>query len=226
MAEENLPIRRITRMTGLSRGLIRQILRGVREDVFRVRQSSLEPWLLKLEGEWKGGCRNAAELWRRLTREGFRGSPRTVGEWATRRRRAEATSATSSGKCPPVLKRARMMTTARNHLSKAEAIIVAQTEAAVPGLAIARDLVERFISMVRNGESNHLACWLGDAEQSLLASLARGLRSDQAAVLAAMEHVWSNGQTEGQINKLKMLKRQMYGRANIDLLRARLTSVV
>ena len=56
----------------------------------------------------------------------------------------------------------------------------------------------------------------------MLSSFARGLRSDQAAVAAALQKPWSNGQTEGQINRLKTLKRQMYGRANIDLLKARL----
>jgi transposase len=48
-----------------------------------------------------------------------------------------------------------------------------------------------------------------------------GLRRDGEAVMAALSSQWSNGQTEGQINRLKMLKRQMYGRANFDLLRAR-----
>jgi len=53
-------------------------------------------------------------------------------------------------------------------------------------------------------------------------SFAAGLRRDRAAVDAALNSPWSNGQTEGQFNKLKLLKRQMYGRANIDLLRLRL----
>ena len=50
------------RQTGLSRKLVRQILRGEREDVFRIRQSSLTPWLPRLERDWAGGCRNGAEL--------------------------------------------------------------------------------------------------------------------------------------------------------------------
>lgn len=66
MASEGLPIKRIVRSTGLSRKLVRQILRGEREDVFRIRESSLTPWLPRLEQEWSRGCRNGAELWRRL----------------------------------------------------------------------------------------------------------------------------------------------------------------
>jgi len=56
----------------------------------------------------------------------------------------------------------------------------------------------------------------------LLASFANGARKDKIAVAAAIALSWSNGQTEGQVNKLKMVKRQMYGRAKIDLLEARL----
>lgn len=76
--------------------------------------------------------------------------------------------------------------------------------------------------MVRNARENALDTWLDEAEESLLGAFARGLRRDQAAVAAALRKPGSNGQTEGQINRLKTLKRQMYGRANIDLLRARL----
>ena len=64
----------------LRRTLVRQIVRGEREDVLRVRESSLTPWLPRLEQEWGAGCRNGAELWRRLRSEGFRGSRRVVGE--------------------------------------------------------------------------------------------------------------------------------------------------
>lgn len=76
--------------------------------------------------------------------------------------------------------------------------------------------------MVRNGRKDVLASWLDEAEDSIIAAFARGLRSDFSAVEAALREPWSNGQTEGQINRLKTLKRQMYGRANIDLLKARL----
>ena len=74
--------------------------------------------------------------------------------------------------------------------------------------------------MVRNGEHDNLEDWLSEAEDSLLASLARGLNADRHAVLAALREPWFNGQTEGQINKLKALKRQMYGRASLDLLQS------
>ena len=222
MADEGVPIKRIVRLTGISRGLVRRILRGEREDVFCLRQSSLTPWLPLLEQQWRNGCRNGAELWRRLQIHGFQGSLRVVGEWPTRQRRAEASTPCGESKCPPSRKIARMMTAARDHLSKAEAVMVARIEAAIPSLAATRLLTDRFAAMVRNGDTDALANWLADAERTDLAAFVRGLRADEPAVAAALSQPWSNGQTEGQINRLKTLKRQMYGRASIDLLRARI----
>jgi transposase len=63
---------------------------------------------------------------------------------------------------------------------------------------------------------------LSDVAGSLVSSFAAGIRKDQFAVAAALVHPWSNGQTEGQITRLKLIKRQMYGRAKLDLLQARL----
>lgn len=91
-------------------------------------------------------------------------------------------------------------------------------------MAAARALTDRFTDMVRNAREDALADWLDEADGSMIAPFARGLRSDYTAVAAALREPWSNGQTEGQINRLKTLKRQMYGRANIDLLRARLVA--
>jgi len=225
MAGDGVSLKQIVRLTGLSRKLVRQIVRGEREDVFRVRQSSLEPWLPRLEREWSAGCRNGAELWRRRRTAGFGGSLRVVSEWTTRRRRAEAALPATGGKCPPARRVARMMTTARHHLSKADAIAVFRIETAVPTLATVRDLTERFAEMVRHGRLEQLPDRLKETKTSVLASFAKGLRADPKAVAAALSESRSNGQTEGQINRLKTLKRQMYGRANLDLLRARLVVV-
>jgi transposase len=225
MAKDSTPIKQIVRRTGLSRKLVRQILRGEREDVFRIRESSLTPWLARLETEWSGVCRNGAELWRRLKGDGFRGSLRVVGEWATRQRRAEKASPIGVGKSPPARRIARLLTTGRDHLSKADSVLVAQIEAALPALAQARVLADQFTSMVRNRSADQLGAWLAEAEGSLLSAFAQGLRKDQAAVSAALSERWSNGQTEGRINRLKLLKRQMYGRAGIALLKARITAI-
>jgi transposase len=117
LAGDDVPIKQIVRLTGHSRKLVRQIVRGQRTDIFRVRQSSLEPWLPWLDQQWSSGCRNGTELWRRMTANGFRGSLRVIGEWATRRRRADTASDQQLHKVPSARTIARLMTTARDHLS-------------------------------------------------------------------------------------------------------------
>jgi transposase len=215
-------IKRIVRLTGYSRRLVRHVLRGLHGDVFRTRQSSLDPYLARLDVHWVHGCRNSAELWRLLKMEGFLGSLRVVSEWATRRRRAEKASDQQLQKVPSARTIARLMTTARDHLNKADTVTIAAIEAGVPKLVDARRLIDQFHAMIRKRIASDLDPWLIAANESLIASFASGVSNDRASVHAALVQPWSNGQTEGQINKLKMVKRQMYGRAKIDLLQARL----
>lgn len=222
LAKDGVPIKEIVRRSGHSRGLVRRIMRGERTDVFRVRQSSLEAWLPWLDAQWDAGARNVTGLWRRLKERGYRGSLRVVGEWATRRRRAEKADAGSLRRIPSARTVARLMTTARDHLSKSETVTIAAIEAGVPSLVEARQFILDFQAMIRAKAVNDLTDWLARAGESLVASLARGIMNDEAAVRAAFTQPWSNGQTGVQITKLKLVKRQMYGRAKIDLLEARL----
>jgi transposase len=222
LAGEGVAIKDIVRRTGHSRRLVRQVIRGERTDISRVRQSSIEVYLPLLNELWNSGCCNGAELWRRLKAKGFRGALRVVSEWATRRRRADRASDRQLQKVPPTRKIARMMTAARDHLSKTDTIVIAAIEAGAPMLVTARDLIDRFHGMIRKKTNADLEPWIADAESSLLGSFASGIRRDHAAVRAATTEPWSNGQTEGQITKLKLVKRQMYGRGKLDLLQARL----
>ncbi|APH55099.1 Hypothetical protein GbCGDNIH9_8649 [Granulibacter bethesdensis] len=89
LVSEGVSIKEIVRRTGHSRKLVRSVVRGQRTDIFRIRQTSLEPHLPWLEAQWEAGLRNGAELWRQLRLAGFGGGLRVVTEWATRRRRAE-----------------------------------------------------------------------------------------------------------------------------------------
>jgi transposase len=221
LVKEGVPIKQIVRRTGHSRRLVRQVARGERTEIFRPRQNSLERQLLLLDELWAAGCRNGTELWRRLRNCGFQGSLRVVGEWATRRRRAEKVDG-QLHKVPSARTIARLMTTARDHLTKAETVMIAAIEAGVPTLVAARDLIDRFQAMIRRKVARELDPWIDDAKTSLIASFANGITRDRAAVRAAIISPWSNGQTEGQITRLKLVKRQMYGRAKIDLLQARL----
>ncbi len=236
LAREGVTIREIVRCTAHSRGLVRpvsfadippgdragpMVLRGQRSDVFRVRESSLELHLPWLDQQWTAGQRNGAALWRHLKQQGFRGCLRVVAEWAARRRRAEKVDGDAACRAPSARTIARLMTIGRDSLSKSETVTVAAIECGVPVLVAAREIITAFQSMIRKKSPADLEPWLERARPSLVAAFASGIIKDQAAVSAAITSPWPNGQTEGQITKLKLVKRQMYGRGKLDLLQAR-----
>jgi transposase len=220
LAQDGITIKEIVRRTGYSRGLVRRILRGQRSDIFRVRESSLELYLPWLDERWAAGNRNAAALWRQLKQKGFRGCLRVISEWATRRRQADKVDSPPC-RTPAVRTIARLLTISRDQLSRSEAVTVAAIEDGVPLLVEAREIVAAFQAMVRKRCLDVLDPWLERAQPSLVVSFANGVLKDKAAVAAAITSAWSNGQTEGQITKLKLVKRQMYGRGKLDLLQAR-----
>ena len=97
-------------------------------------------------------------------------------------------------------------------------------ETASPTLVEAHNLLDRFVALTAAKKADLLDPWLADVAKSEMAVFAAGIAADKAAVAVAVVEVWSNGQTEGQVTKLKLVKRQMYGRARVDLLRARLAT--
>jgi transposase len=220
LAKDRVTIKEIVSRTGHSRGLVRKVLRGQRSDVFRVRESSLELHLQSLDEQWASGQRNGTELQRYLKKQGFRGCLRVVTEWAVRRRRAEKTDGVLS-RTPSARTIARLLTIGRDGLSKSETSTVAAIEGRVRLLVEAREIIAAFQAMVRRKSLADLESWLERAQWSLVASFTNGVIKDNAAVSAAITSPWSNGQTEGQITKLKLVKRQMYGRGKLDLLQAR-----
>jgi len=217
-------LKAIVRSTGLSRQTVRRIVRGTRDDVFRSRASTLDRWNEQLESEWAAGCQNGTELWRRLRSAGFSGSLRVVSEWRTRKRRSVRTS----GDQPPQLRMpsaraiARLLTTERASKGDETARLMVAIETASPAIVKARNLLDRFAALISAKKHDLLDPWLSDAAKSEMSAFAEGIAADKAAVTAAVIEPWSNGQTEGQVTKLKLVKRQMYGRAKVDLLRARL----
>ncbi len=96
-----------------------------------------------------------------------------------------------------------------------------------PQIAQAQALLERFRTLVIERHPDHLDSWLDEWAQSGISELvgfAQGLRRDYAAVQAALRYQWSQGPVEGHVNRLKTIKRQMYGRAGFALLRRRVLS--
>lgn len=213
LSKQGVPIKQIVKRTGHSRKLVCSVLRGQRSDMFRVRQSSLEEWLPWLDGRWDQGARNASALWREMRKKGFRGQIGVVSEWARRRRLAERADQSALARTPSARSIARLMTLARDDLSKSDAVLIAAIESNVPDLVTARTLIDDFQQMIRSKAVAKLSAWLEGAKASLVGSFANGVEKDIAAVRNAIISPWSNGQTEGQITKLKLIKRQMYGRA-------------
>ena len=95
---------------------------------------------------------------------------------------------------------------------------------ASPSAEAAYCLAQAFMQMIREHSGHQLEAWLSLAEESTLPefkSFANGIQQDKAAVLAGLTLPWSNGPLEGHVNRLKLIKRSMYGRAKLRLLRQR-----
>lgn len=228
-----LPIRRIASLLGHERKTIRHWLRAGCAPSWRKppRPRLLDPYRPYLEQRWREGVRNAALLWRELRDQGFRGGSSMIRHWASRRRDAEpgaaalapSAPARPAGKTPSSRRAARLMTADTATLTDAEQRFVSTLAAQSPDIAGAADLARRFAALVRDRRgSDDLKAGLAQAERSPLRAFAKGLRQDLPAVHAALSLPWSTSPVEGQINRLKMLKRQMYGRAGFGLLQRRL----
>jgi transposase len=206
---------------------LRTVQRWVAYGVFRERKhrafsSQVDAFGPYLEKRVADGCRSATKLWREIGRRGYQG--KIVSVWYWLQRRFEGLRKTRTGG-PPVKKRsplcrekvAWMMlktTSRRSPFLKA----LYRTSAELKSLARA---AKSFFEMIRKRDASLWPAWLQMALRSPLASFARRLQRDEKAVAQALRLPWSNGMVEGQIHRLKLIKRQMYGRASFDLLRLR-----
>ncbi len=231
--QQGVPIRHIARDLAVSRNTVRRWVRGEQPELHRPRMHSLDPWRAVLERRWTEGCRNGAQLWRDLRNAGFKGGMRVVTEWASRQRLASSEGQPGQAAVPavhppprpaayPARRVARMLTADLAVLAAPDRGYIERLVALSPMLATVRDLAQRFGVLVRALAPDALTPWLADAEDSELRGFAAGLRQDEQAVRAALTLPWSSGQVEGQVTRLKLVKRQGYGRAKLDLLRARL----
>ncbi len=109
-------------------------------------------------------------------------------------------------------------------LTEEERVALDQMQSVAPQISIAYALAQDFIRLVHEHGSNRLFTWIERALGSSTAELesfAKGLQNGLAAVTAGIALLWTNGQTEGQVNRLKLIKRTLYGRAGFYLLRQR-----
>jgi transposase len=245
--EQGESILSIARHFDLSRGTVYRYLRGQPESAaIRTRHvgSMLDPFLPYLCERWSAGCHNGKQLWRELRERGYRGSRKMVATWAQHQREAPAPSTPKKylagpaappdqGPCPARSARPRLPSSRRvswfllrdpASLRQGEQATLAALHAAAPELAAIQPLAQQFQRLVKERDVAAFRSWRESALGSglpELCSFVEGLDRDRTAVEAALQFSWSNGPVEGQVNRLKVIKRQMYGRANFDLLRAR-----
>ena len=224
---KGMSLRRIAALLGAERKTVRSWLRLGHAPLWQKpkRSGVLDPYMAFLERRWAEGCHNAAQLWRELVALGFRGRPTTVRAWATGRRETGASAGV--GPVRPVWQLpsrrglARLLMADTDALSKTERAFVELLFTDVPDLAGAVAAAKNLRQVLRRKGGESLDAALAAAEHTALAGFVSGLRRDAAAVQAALDLPWTTSPVEGQINRLKMIKRTMYGRAGFALLRAR-----
>jgi transposase len=223
----------IAQLVGVSRPTVYRYLNlnepPDRRRPHRAGRGVLESYEAYLHERWAQGCRNRSRLFREIRVQGYQHGASTVFRFLQRRARdpslATATPARSPARVPSARHVASLLVQRPEALLDDERDYLARLGDHELTLATAYELAQAFAVMVRQrpGE-DHLKTWLAQAAASgiqELAGFARGVAEDQAPVEAALTLPWSNGQTEGQVNKLKLLKRQMYGRASFEFLRRR-----
>ena len=203
----------------------------------RPETSLLDPFKPYVLERWNGGCHNGAMLLREVAARGYRGSPANFFAYITQLRKASGLppKKRQGVQAKPIADPTRRIPSSRglavlimkqpDALDAAEAEWVERLRNADVTLATAINLAQEFAVIVRERQPAHLDDWLERAAHSgirPLAGFVNGVRRDYAAVKAGVTFTYSNGPTEGHINRLKMLKRQMFGRAKLDLLEKRI----
>ena len=237
--ENGVSIRRIARRLRLSRTTVRKYIEAETCPMYPEgvkRGSKLAPYMDYIHQRWESGCHNASQIWRELRDLGFDGSRGLVAIWAANQRAMHPSSLPASQSpdsestpekevVPWSPSRASwLLVKQEEELTEDDKQALDRMKQADERVAHAYTLGQRFADMVRERQHEALLPWLEDVTKSRISALtgfANGIKQDLAAVTNALSLPWSNGQTEGQVNRLKLIKRQMYGRANFDLLRRR-----
>ncbi|MFD1980454.1 ISL3 family transposase [Mesorhizobium kowhaii] len=188
-----------------------------------VRSVLMDPFCDYLEQCWQAGQQNGLQLWSEIQRRGFAGSKATIYRWIAARKERSSTAPPNSQWRPPSRRNcAWLLSEDPASLDELTGRFLHHLYETAPELAVAGELARRFAALIRGDDDAGLHLWLKDATDSELASLAAGIGRDIEAVRAAITQPWSTSPVEGQINRLKTIKRQMYGRSGYPLLRNRL----
>jgi transposase len=237
---EGISRREISRRLGLGRERVRHFVSAgaFPERAKRASVGQVAAYEQFLRRRWGEGCHNARTLTAELVGQGrsvsYHAVRRWVGRWRSRPWiRQESVENGVVPPVPAVLPRcssspnavAWLLQRAADDLNEQEQALVDGLRRLCPDLATGADLAGEFSNLIHDRHVVDLDAWLALAQEPgsvpEMATFARGLMQDYSAVQAAVALPWSNGQVEGQVNRLKLIKRQMYGRASFDLLRRR-----
>jgi len=237
LQKEGTPVAAIARVVGISRQTVYTYLRqerppGPKRPQFRWSDQVLTPYIPHLLRRWRQGCTDSAQLWREIRARGYTHSARTVSRFITQLRRAGEAGRPPEQQASPFTRpqgpsaRAVSFVIVRRAAKRSveEQTYLDQLCALSPTVDLANTLTQAFLALVRERRGDQLDGWMADAQRSGIEALARfagGLLSDLAAVRAGLTLEWSNGVTEGHNHRLKLIKRQAYGRAGFDFLRQR-----
>lgn len=224
LREGGSTLENICRTLQLDRSTVRRFARATSIDELLVKATNcstiLDEYKPYLHQRWNEGCHNTAELHQEIVTLGFAGSIQTVRRYL---RPFEATTA-----APPVPRPAprprrivRWIMIDPANLTADDAVDLKEIQAGCPELDAVTHHVRDFAAMMRDLRRDRLPAWMERVladDLPALHSLVNGLSRDIDAVTAGL---WSSGQVEGQVTRVKLLKRQGFGRANLDFLRKR-----
>jgi transposase len=229
LAQQGWTFQAIARQVGLHRKTVAQYVRARPPSV-------LDPYKSYLLARWNRGCRTGMRLYEEMQRQGYRGGRSTVLGYLTQLRKAQglAPRTRTMQPAPPVTDPTVQHLTPRQatwlvlrqpaHLTVEDQALLDRLPQAHPAFAQAMALAQGFAQLLRARQPEQLDAWLQQAATSAFAAfrrVAKSLQRDYAAVKAGVTLPWSIGPVEGHINRLKMLKRYMFGRARLDLLSRR-----
>jgi transposase len=220
-------IKTIARQLGLARGTVRRFARATRvEDVLAKplagRPTIVDEFAVYLHQRWNDGCTSATQLLAEIRERGYRGSYATLRNYLRPFR--TLTKAPRAPAPPKVRHITGWILRHPDNLESDEQTKLKDARARCPHLDALADHVTAFADMLTRRHGERLNNWIDKVEASDLPDLhsfTAGLRRDHAAVLNGLTLTHNSGAVEGHVNRIKMLKRQMYGRAKFDLLRKR-----
>lgn len=237
MAQAKVSVSQIARDIGISRKTVRRLIRTPelpRNRVGTRRPGGLEspilrPYVSYLQERWQAGCTNVAQLHREIVERGYPGSMSRLRQvlYAWRPPRPPKKTRQKAGRQTRRSTLRWLCLRPPGQLKPEELPVLEKLLARNNDLARGYELLQSFREVVASRSVSKLDAWLNNAKRSNLptfAALANGFEADRVAVDNSLTFPWSNGPVEGVITKVKLIKRQGYGRAKFDLLRIRVLS--